>query len=331
MVFTMMKELEGLESELKQERKTLLQDIDTLVKGGNPEAAIKQVEAAAKITDRLKGVDEAKELEIDIQKLDGNKSDLETRTSKELGSMDNKERELNDNIVDLKVEIQAKSKNLSAERDQLLENIESLVVEGKSEEAIAQVKAAGQLSEEIVQLGKDETSSPGMLDLKGKLKDLASNRADLKNRTSKELGEIKSRILDLRNEQSAKAGGAEVEQVEAPEEEPTVETVVEDAAPVIEEPPLIEDVAAPEVEEEPPLIEDVAAPEGETVIEIPEVEEVQDAPEKKPELTKVEYLILNGIAEGFTTPKKLAKKINVDESFIKDKIKELTKRGYLGE
>ena len=82
--------------------------------------------------------------------------------------------------------------------------------------------------------------------------------------------------------------------------------------------------------EEPPVIEDVAAPEVEAV-KVPVVEEVQDVPEEKPKLTKVEYLILNGIAEGFTTPKKLAKKINVDESFIKDKIEELTKRGYLGE
>ena len=95
----MMKELEGLESELKQERKTLLQDIDTLVKDGNPETAIKQVEEAANITDRLKGVDEAKELEKVIQKLESDRSNLETKTSEELKSMDVQEKELNDKII----------------------------------------------------------------------------------------------------------------------------------------------------------------------------------------------------------------------------------------
>ncbi|MDY6865164.1 MAG: hypothetical protein SVY15_04225 [Halobacteriota archaeon] len=312
----MMKELEGLESELKQERKTLLQDIDMLVKDGNPEAAIKQIEEAANITDRLKGVDAAKKLEKEIQKLESDRINLETKTSEELKSMDVQEKELNDKMVDLKVEIKAKSKNLSLERDKLLENIESLVEEGKGDGAIAQVKAAGKLSEDIEQLKEDETTSPEMLNLAGKLKDLESNREDLKNRTGKELGEIKSRIVALRKEQSAKAGGLQVEQSETPKEPAVEETVVEEAAPVVEEQPVIEDVALPKEE---------------TAIEIPEIEEVQEVPEKKPELTKVEYLILNGIAEGFTTPKKLAKKINVDESFIKDKIEELTKRGYLGE
>ena len=60
-----------------------------------------------------------------------------------------------------------------------------------------------------------------------------------------------------------------------------------------------------------------------------EVEKPKEAQVDNEKLTKIEKAILKGIASGNTSPKKLSKITNVDEAFIKGKIEELTKRGYL--
>ncbi|MDY6930683.1 MAG: hypothetical protein SVJ22_02050 [Halobacteriota archaeon] len=343
----MMKELEVLESELKQERKKLLQNIDTLVKDGKSEAAIKQVEDAAKITERLKGVDEAKGLEASIDKLEAEKNDLKSRNSKELDSIDAQEKEIYGKINKLKADIKSREKNLIEERDRLLENIELLVEDGKAKEAISQVKAAGNLSKELLKLESDEEDSKELSDLKKELEELSKKKHDLDNKIDKELLEIESHIRALRDEQNVKAGGLEVGEVQRVKEEPIAEKIIEEVAPPLkqaqeiipdkeEDKPLIEEVevqkeepqeVVPAKEEEKPLIVDIEVPKKEVEVA---VEEVQEPKNEKEHLTKVEYLILNGIAEGFTTPKKLAKKINVDESFIKDKIEDLRQRGYLG-
>jgi hypothetical protein len=198
----MISEIEKIRDELIDGRKKLMQDVEALREEGKESEAVEKVKEATRIADELKGLEEAKRLEEEISELEKKEGALDTKIEEKKGEL----------LYQQKV-----SEELEAERERILEGLESLVESGRGEEAVENVKAAGKITEEINRR-KEEVL--------GRLKEEENNLEEERSALEREIGRLSEEQKGRKMKLEAIRGLEKPEPI-VEEEEKTVEEPAE--------------------------------------------------------------------------------------------------------